>query len=310
MPDTKISQPNFDVLSDVLETLRFQGSIFFRSKLASPWGMSLQKLENPRFHIALSGSCFVGIDNDTQETINLQEMDIIMLPHGEMHWIADKPGRRLTPSEQAADACELGSPLFQDGEITNSLICGLISYDKDVLHPILDSLPSVLHLSGIKHNDSIWMTILLIDAESENAQNTHTAIIDRLTEVLFLQLLERHIFENDELSGFFAALRNQRVHRALELIHANPEYPWSLESLTERVNMSRATLIRQFKDTVGVPPMTYILNWRMIKTRHLLKNSSKSTDQISELVGFSTARTLSKAFKRYYGLTPNQLRRQ
>ena len=314
---TRINQPNseanksdLNVLSDVLDTLRFRGSIFFRSRLASPWGMSLQQTENPRFHIALSGNCFLGIEEAKTETINLQEMDIVMLPHGEMHWIADKPGRKLTPSQEAGEACELGTPLFQDGEITNKLICGLIDYDKDILHPILDSLPSSLHFSGIEHNDPIWMTVLLIDSQMERAQTNNASIIDRLTEVLFLQLLHKRVVENRELTGFFAALRNPRVHRALELIHANPQHQWSLDSLAECANMSRATLNRQFKKTVGVPPMAYILNWRMIKAKHLLKHSSKSVDQISELVGFSTARTLTKSFLRHYGMTPSQLRRQ
>ena len=308
---TTTTAPKSNVLSDVLDTLRFRGSIFFRSKLASPWGMSLQKLNNPRFHIALSGNCYIGVEaNAEKEVINIKQMDIVMLPHGEMHWIADQPNRKLTPSTTAGDACELGKPLFQDGEITNKLICGLIDYDKDMLHPIVDSLPSALHFTDIEKDNPIWMTVLLIDAEMEQSDSNKTSIIDRLTEVLFLQLLNRHIKENKELTGFFAALRNNRIHHALELIHQNPQNEWTLDLLAEQVNMSRATLIRQFKNTVGVPPMAYILNWRMIKAHHLIKYSSKSIDQISELVGFSTARTLTKSFHRHYGVTPSELRRK
>lgn len=310
-------EPKLNVLSDVLDTLRFRGSIFFRSKLASPWGMSLQKLNKPRFHIALSGNCYIGVEpekesaaNDSNnKIININHMDIVMLPKGEMHWIADKPGRKLTPSVQAGDACELGMPLFQDGEITNKLICGIIDYDKDMLHPIIDSLPSALHFSGINKDDPIWMSVLLIDAEMEQSQSNQTSIIDRLTEVLFLQLLNRHIKDNKEVTGFFAALRNQRIHHALELIHQSPQLDWTLDLLAEQSNMSRATLIRQFKNTVGLPPMAYILNWRMIKAHHLLKYTSKTVDQISEQVGFSTARTLAKSFRRHYGITPSEFRR-
>ncbi|MDX2503899.1 MAG: AraC family transcriptional regulator [Gammaproteobacteria bacterium] len=298
-----------DVLADVLDTLRFRGSIFFRSRLAAPWGMSLSKLKNPRFHIALSGNCYIGVDEANKKIINIQHMDIVMLPHGEMHWIADQPGRKLTPSKQAGDACELGMPLFQNGEITNKLICGLIDYEKDILHPIIDSLPSALHFSGIKKNDSIWMTVLLIDAEMEKEETSQTSIIDRLTEVLFMQLLNKHMSENKEITGFFAALRDKRIHRALESIHNNPQYPWTLDLLAERVNMSRATLSRHFNETVGVPPMTYILNWRMTKAYQLIKHSTNTIEQIADLVGFSSARTLAKSFQRQYGMTPSELRR-
>lgn len=301
---------SIDVLADVLDTLRFRGSIFFRSRLAAPWGMSLSKLKNPRFHIALNGDCYIGVDDMNDKVINLQHMDIVMLPHGEMHWIADQPGRKLTPSEQAGDACELGMPLFQNGEITNKLICGLIDYEKDILHPILDALPSALHFSGIKQNDPIWMTVLLIDAEMEKEQTSLTSIIDRLTEVFFMQLLNIHMSDNKEITGFFAALNDKRIHRALELIHRNPQRQWTLELLVDKVNMSRATLVRQFNNTVGVPPMTYLLNWRMTKAYHLLKQSNSTVEQIADEVGFSTARTLTKAFQRHYGMTPSELRRK
>ena len=299
-----------DVLADVLDTLRFRGSIFFHSKLASPWGMSLSKLKNPRFHIAINGDCYIGVGSGGDQVINMKHMEIVMLPHGEMHWIADQPGRRLTPSEQAGDACELGMPLFQNGTITNKIICGLIDYEKNTLHPIIDSLPSALHFSDIKQNDPVWMTVMLIDAEMEKDQSNQTSIIDRLTEVLFMQLLNRHISENREIKGFFAALHDKRIHRALNLIHQKPEYPWTLDLIVEQVNMSRATLIRQFKNTVGVTPMTYLLNWRMTKAYHLVKQSNSTLEQIADEVGFSTARTLTKAFHRHYDLTPSELRRK
>jgi len=298
------------VLTDVLDKLHFRGSIFFRSRLAAPWGMSLSNLNNPRFHIALSGDCYIGVDDASNTVINMKHMDILMLPHGEMHWIADQPGRKLTPSEQAGDACELGMPLFQNGEITNKLICGLIDYEKDVLHPLVDALPSVLHFSGIKQNDPVWMTVLLIDAEMENAQTNHTSIIDRLTEVLFMQLLNKHMSDNKEITGFFAALHDKRICRALELIHKNPKFQWSIDLLAEQANLSGATLIRRFNSTVGVPPMTYLLKWRMIKAHNLIKYSSKTIDEISGMVGFSSARTLTKAFLSHYKMTPSQLRRK
>ncbi|MBL4762142.1 MAG: AraC family transcriptional regulator [Gammaproteobacteria bacterium] len=304
------NDPPAGVLADVLDTLRFRGSIFFRSSLASPWGMSLSNLTNPRFHIALSGDCYIGVDDASSTVINMQHMDILMLPHGDMHWIADQPGRELTPSEQAGDACELGLPLFQNGKITNKLICGLINYEKDVLHPLIDALPTVLHFPDIKQDDPVWMTVLLIDAEMEKAQTNHTSIIDRLTEVLFMQLLNKHMNDNKEITGFFAALHDKRICRALELIHKNPEHPWTIDLLTEQVNLSRATLTRQFNATVGVPPMTYLLKWRMIKAHNLIKHSSKTIDEISGMVGFSSARTLTKAFLNHYKMTPSQLRRK
>ncbi len=233
------AEKTFDVLGDVLETLRFRGSIFFRSQLAAPWGMQLEAAPAPRFHIALDGDCVLGAGDDNT-LVRLKHMDIVLLPQGSMHWIADEPDRELVPSERAGAACELGNPLFQQGEITNKLICGIVHYEKAMLHPVLDALPEVMHFSDIAPNDSLWTTVLLIDAEMENSEVPRTALVDRLTEVLFLQLLYRYVDRNPQLSGFLSALSDRRIYRMLELIHREPEQPWTLESLGEKTGMSRA----------------------------------------------------------------------
>jgi AraC-like DNA-binding protein len=305
----KCNESSFDVLNDVLNSLRFKGSIFFQSELASPWGMSLSKYDNPRFHIAVDGNCFVGVQGLSEPAIQMKHMDIVMLPGGDKHWIADQPGRKLETSERAGAACQLGTPLFQNGTITNKLICAIVEYDKDLSHPILNSLPSILHFSNISLSDPVWMTVVLIDSIMKKEQSNNSVVIDRLAELLFIQLLKKHVLECEDTTKFFAALSDKRIHKTLELIHNQPGDEWTLDLLVEKVNMSRATLVRQFKKTVGMPPMMYLFEWRMIKAHNLIKNSNKTLEQISEDVGFSSARTLSKAFKKTYGKTPSQLRK-
>jgi AraC-like DNA-binding protein len=299
-------EAEFDLVGDVLETLRFKGSIFFRSDLAAPWGMSLDKVDIPRFHIAMSGSCFVGSAN--AEPVNFHHMEIVMLPSGSSHWIADQPGRQLISSLQAGEACELGNPLFQQGKITQSLMCGMVHYDKASSHPIIDSLPQVLHFQGLVSEDPIWKTVIIIESEMQRTRGKGGTIVDRLTEVLFLQLLNRYVHKNKEVTGFLAALRDKRIHKALTLIHLDPNFNWSIASLGERVGMSRATLVRHFQSSVGLAPMAYILNWRMMKAYNLIKYSNANLEHIAEQVGFASARTLSKAFQRQYAVTPSELR--
>ena len=232
-----------------------------------------------------------------------------MLPNGDSHWIADKPDRELIPSSRAGKACELGNPLFQKGEITNRLMCGMVRFDQGASHPILDALPEMMHFSMLESAGPIWSVVKLIDVEMQGSQNLGSRIADRLTEVLFLQLLNHYVQENEEASGFLAALRDRRVYRALALIHQEPEFNWTLVSLGERVGMSRATLVRRFQEVIGVAPMAYIADWRITKAHSLVKYSSTSFEQIADATGFASARTLGRAFQRHYGCTPNELRR-
>ena len=307
MPDRiNKDEIEFDVIGDVLETLRTRGSIFFRSDMAAPWGMSLDKADMPRFHIAMSGSCYVGSDNVAP--VNVQHREIVMLPSGRSHWIADQPGRKLIPSQQAGEACELGNPLFQQGEITQSLMCGLVHFDQASSHPILDSLPQLLHFPKLTTEDPIWMTVMLIESEMQRTRNKGGTIVDRLTEVLFLQLINRYVHKNQQMTGFLAALRDKRIHKALTLIHQEPEFNWTIALLGDRIGMSRATLVRHFQSSIGLAPMAYILNWRMMKAYNLIKYSNANLEQVAAQVGFASARTLNKAFQRQYASTPSELR--
>ena len=296
-----------DVVEDVLETLRFRGSTFFQSQLAAPWGMSLEPVGTPRIHIVFSGSCFVG--SDSIEPVQVGAMEIVVLPKGDLHWIADRPGRALIPSERAGNACELGSPMFQNGEITNRLMCGILRFDTESPHPMLDSLPRILHLPNLDPGGPIWMTVALIDVEIRRAQSNRTSIVDRLTEVLFLQILHHHIGADDQPTGFLAALRDRRIHRALTLIHQDTAFDWTLKTLGERVGMSRATLTRRFQEVVGVAPMAYVTGWRVTKAYNAVKTTAAPLEQIAESTGFASARTLTRAFERQYGITPNEARR-
>ncbi|MBL4941272.1 MAG: AraC family transcriptional regulator [Colwellia sp.] len=303
----KCSTSEFNVLDDVIDTLRFRGSIFFHSNLAAPWGMSLSSTMLPRFHIALAGGFCVGTE---QSKVTVAPMDIIMIPDGDMHWIADQVGRELVSSEQAGDACALGLPLFQQGEITNRVMCGLVEYDEAIKHPILSALPSIVHLANIKTNDNIWKTVELIDAEINRTNSKKNSIIDRLTEVLFIQLLDNFINKNEHLTGFLAALKEPRLNKILQLIHQHPQRQWTLDIISEAVGMSRATLQRKFKAGIGISPMAYVSRWRMAKAYQLLKYSNSSLEDIADVIGFADARTLRHAFRDHYGDTPSQFRKK
>jgi YesN/AraC family two-component response regulator len=256
----KCPTSEFNVFDDVIDTLRLRGSIFFHSSLAAPWGVSYSSSLMPRFHVALEGEFFIGLDANT---VHLKQMDIAMIPHGEKHWIADNVNSELMASERARDICDLGMPLFQQGEITNKIMCGIVEYDEAIKHPILSALPSIIQLSNIESNDTIWMTVKLIDAEINRTNSNKNSIIDRLTEVLFIQLLNNFIKKNEHLTGFLSALKEPRLNKILQLIHQNPERQWTLDIISDAVGMSRATLQRKFKASIGVSPMNYIRRWRM-----------------------------------------------
>ena len=159
-------------------------------------------------------------------------------------------------------------------------------------HPVFSSLPEVVLFDWLAEDSTIWQTARILNSEIERSGSRLGPIVDRLTEVLMLQLIEEYQQHVGEAEGFLGALSDRRVHKALQLIHSELHYDWTLSSLGEKVGMSRTTLVRQFQEEVGEAPMAYLASWRLTKAFNLAKNTALPFDEIAGKVGFSSARTL------------------
>ena len=297
---------HFDLLDDLMQTLRFRGSVFFQSSLASPWGIALPAMTMPRFHVALEGEFVVG-SGDSQ--LQVPKMHIAMLPLGHSHWIADKPGRMLVDADKAAAACQL-QPLFQQGPISHRILCGMVEYEHALSHPMITALPQLLLLGEFAADTNLWLTVELIAKEIQQSHSLQSPVIDRLTEVLFILLMKAYLARQPDMGGFFGALKDPRLMRVLTAIHRMPAHTWTLAWLAEEGNMSVATLVRRFNAELGMSPVQYLAEWRLTKAYQLVKHSSQNLEQIADAVGFSGAKSLGRAFLRRFGLPPGKLRQQ
>ncbi|GAA2670820.1 hypothetical protein GCM10010412_050030 [Nonomuraea recticatena] len=70
--------------------------------------------------------------------------------------------------------------------------------------------------------------------------------------------------------------------------------------------MSRATLAECFRNTVGTPPMTYLTEWRLALAADLLRQSDATLNAVARQVGYGSGFALSSAFKRVYGISPQE----
>jgi AraC-like DNA-binding protein len=60
---------------------------------------------------------------------------------------------------------------------------------------------------------------------------------------------------------------------------------------------------------VGMPPKTYLINWRMQKAKNQLEHTDTTMIDIAQGAGYSSEAAFSKAFKHYYEQPPGQVRR-
>lgn len=83
----------------------------------------------------------------------------------------------------------------------------------------------------------------------------------------------------------------------------------TLQSTADHVNYSPIYLSRLFKEKAGMNFISYIIQERMQCAVELLRKPSCSIGYISEAVGYSNEKNFSRAFKKYFGVSPAEYRK-
>ena len=131
------------------------------------------------------------------------------------------------------------------------------------------------------------------------------AVIDRLCEIVMIQLL-RHLIEKGEAEvGLIAGLTHSNLSYAIVAMHNDPQKNWLVEDLAQIAGMSRTHFSNTFHKVVGVPAGEYLSSWRLSLARAELARGTR-LKAVVQKVGFSSSAALSRAFKRRYGVTPRQ----
>ncbi len=124
----------------------------------------------------------------------------------------------------------------------------------------------MLQVPGSTLGADSWVTTFLraVVAESNQRRPGGEAVLERMSEMLFVEVLRRYVDSlPPEQTGWLAGMRDPAVGRALSLLHERPAAPWTLERLGEEAGLSRSSLHERFVHFIGPPPMQYLTRWRM-----------------------------------------------
>ncbi|TVY10865.1 AraC family transcriptional regulator [Paenibacillus cremeus] len=102
---------------------------------------------------------------------------------------------------------------------------------------------------------------------------------------------------------------DQIVQQALQYLSTQYAEPITIELMAETLGYNRAYLSTLFKQHTGLTPVTFLLQLRLDKARHLLRERPELTvEQIASSVGFQDPLYFSKQFKRRYATSPTEYR--
>ena len=325
-----------DTLSEVLRTVRLRGAVFSYVHGSAPW-----VVETPHareiipaimpaaehlipFHAVVEGACWGALAGEAPA--RLSDSDVILFPQGDPHIMSSAPGMKPPRPDkdfyfaqrppQLPHALSLGGSGVTTVRLEGgageraTLVCGFLGLDARPFNPLLATLPRVMHVSGQPGTHS-WTASLLraAVAESDQRRPGGEAVLERMSEMLFVEVLRRYV---DTLpaghTGWLAGLRDPSVGRALALLHEKPGLPWTLERLADEAAMSRSTLHERFVHFIGQPPMQYLTRWRMQMAAKLLHDTKAKLIEVALGVGYESEAAFSRAFKRTVGVAPGAWR--
>lgn len=173
----------------------------------------------------------------------------------------------------AVDAMEKSSgvPFFPEPVIYDPALACLLSQ----MHAALATSSSVLERESLL----VWALAHLIRRHAETPPLVLASHAERVSVLKVRAYLEEHATENVSLEHLAA------------LVHLSPFY-----------------LLRVFRDTVGLPPHSYLTQIRVARARHLI-STSMPLAEIAAAVGFTDQSHLNRHFKALIGVTPGQYAR-
>jgi AraC-like DNA-binding protein len=325
-----------DTLSDVLRTVRLRSAVFFYISCEGEWvaeapaSREIARAVMPgaehviEYHVLTKGECWAAIAGEPPR--RLKRGDIILLPQGDAHVVSSAPGMRADPRVDSYYEMQRNHRPFRlhfaDGPAPRAgredggaaaaatLVCGFIGCDVRPFNPLIATLPRLIHLpaSGGEWSQQF---VQLAATETASKRPGSEALLERMSEMMFVDAIRRHVEQMPEQStGWLAGLRDRFVGRSLALLHERPAAAWTVEELSRQVGLSRSALHERFVELIGQPPMQYLTQWRMQLASRLLRDTRASVASVGLDVGYDSEAAFARAFKRFVGAPPAAWRRR
>ncbi|MBY5775513.1 AraC family transcriptional regulator [Rhizobium leguminosarum] len=294
-----------DPMAEVVQLLRLGIRFSKLVECSGSWKIHREGTGDPFYCTVLDGRCH--LTTGGQPTTILQAGDFVLVPamHSILNESPDGPedGTTMEPIEIGDGRFRVGN-VDAPADLTMHIgHCHFASPDANLL---VQLLPNVIVAHAAPR---LAILMQLIWDETSARRPAREIVLERLLELMLIEAM-RSGGEMASARGLARALADNRLSAALRAVHARPQHPWTIAEIAEEAALSRSAFFTRFSRIVGVPPMEYLLAWRMALAKRLLCNRELGLEQVAERVGYSSASTFSVAFARCTGVTPARYGRE
>ena len=300
-----------DLLSDILESIRLKAVIYPKIVLTDrSWGIEVAQDNTSQFWRLLKGTCYLRVKGEA--AIKMKEGEIFFIPHGASHQISGNPNNKCVPAAEYGKALRIGTPLFKGSDEETVLMGGHFDIDPSFKHPFIHSLPTLMHITAMQSELCFWLNnvAVFLNEEISHEKAGSKVILGRLADIIFILIIRAYVDQENIEQGFLMTLKDERISSSLKSMHQSPDKEWTIEQLAAKAGMSRSLYCKEFKRSVGETPMSYLTNWRIIKSKEFLSSTKENISEVAARVGYQSEAAFNRLFKTKVGVTPAIYRRK
>lgn len=295
-----------DPLSEVIRLLRPRAVFTNPITATGRWAVRYTAFGHPSFCAVLEGECRLAVDD--QPALALQAGDFVLLPATPGFTMAGLEPARPTLLDPRTAASSRGELRYgrRGGRPDVRLLGGHFLFDSPDAALLVSLLPGQIH---VRDAGKLTLFVRLLGEESAYRLAGSEIVLDRLVDVLLIEAL-RSTRGKDAPAGLLRGLADPRLARAMRQVHAEPARHWTVMKLARLASLSRSAFFERFTSAVGLPPMEYLLRWRMALAKDLLHRDELGVAAVAERVGYGSASAFSTAFTRCVGQPPGRYARE
>lgn len=300
-----------DVLANVLDVGRIANAVLGYSELLAPWGLEVGTRTKAAAHLLQRGCCWLKLAGSSN-AIQLGPGDVVLVGRGTHHALLDEVNSPALPYREGLERMRLRLARERKAAAPPAArLCAEYEFPQDSVHPFFACLPRLIHIraDAAQANAPLQALVRVLLLESQQLRSGADIVIPRLVDTLLIYILRAWLDAGGaDPNSWFAALSDPQIGQALEKIHRSPARNWTVEELARGASQSRATFARRFTRLVGEPPLSYLGRWRMNLAAKSLCDTDQTLERIALRLGYGSAVSFGKAFKKFSGKSPRRYR--
>ena len=298
-----------DPLSDILSLLRPQRQGSGAIDFGGDWRAKFPAHRGVRCYAVSRGECFIGVQG-VGEPIHLIRDDCVLLASGTPFWMGSASNATpIATSDLGLFAQDSISTVNGGGACV--LVGGHFLLDNAHERLLSRALPPLVVVRDKGQREALGSALKGLWLELKSPQPGSRLVVDHLNQMMLIFALRLYVSSGaQQPMGWLSALADKRIAKALAAIHGSFEQHWTLHALATQAGTSRTIFAQRFKALVGLTPMAYLTEWRMMTAAQRLRESNMPISEIALAVGYGSGTSFGTAFRKTFGVAPSVYARQ